>query len=554
MTEKAISNYRTAPDANSTGWPSGVKYIIGNEGCERFSYYGMRAILVVHLTILYQATGLSEKLAGQDAQVMYHLFAAGVYAFPMIGALIADRLWGKYNTILWLSLVYCAGHGVLAIGENSLMGMGLGLALIGIGSGGIKPCVSAHVGDQFGRSNWHLTQKVYQAFYFIINFGSFFSTIMIPFVLDAYGASVAFGIPGILMLIATLMFWMGRNTFVHIQPTPGGKMGSLDVVSGTLLFFGAIILPLFANDVLEAMGRDTLTWWQLLFPSLACICLGLWTFVYRQREQRDDGFLSIMIFSMLHRKNKSLRHQKKNLASHWFFGAAVDEFGEEAVEGPIAVLKIISVFFLVSVFWALFDQTGSSWVRQGMQMYLPTYEFLWWTIDILPEQIQSANPVMVMLLIPFNNYVVYPQLAKVMKLTPLRKMTIGMFIASIAFVAIGLLQLQVRDAPPNTVHVFWQILPYLILTQAEVMVSITGLEFAYTQAPKRMKSVIMAFWLLTVAFGNKLVVFITKLPEMTMAKSFFVFAVLMAVAALLFGIRAAFYQSKEFPQDEVVSH
>ena len=162
---------RTAPDPTLKGWPSGIKYIIGNEGCERFSFYGMKAILQVHLTMLFVAAGSAEQLAEEDAQEMVHLFIAGVYALPMIGALIADRLLGKYNTILWLSIVYCAGHGVLAVGgENSINGMMLGLGLIAIGSGGIKPCVSAHVGDQFGKSNWHLVDKVYQAFYFIINF------------------------------------------------------------------------------------------------------------------------------------------------------------------------------------------------------------------------------------------------------------------------------------------------------------------------------------------------------------------------------------------------
>ena len=80
----------------------------------------------------------------------------------------------------------------------------IGLGLIAIGSGGIKPCVSAHVGDQFGKGNWGLVSKVFQAFYWIINFGSFFATLAIPYLNKDYGTSVAFGIPGILMFIATI--------------------------------------------------------------------------------------------------------------------------------------------------------------------------------------------------------------------------------------------------------------------------------------------------------------------------------------------------------------
>ena len=163
----AKSKYLTAPDPQETSWPKGVKYIIGNEGCERFSFYGMKSVLQVHITALFVAAAMAETAAEEHAQEMVHLFVAGVYAFPMIGAIVADRWLGKYHTILTLSLVYCLGHFVLSIAENTLTGMWIGLGLIAVGSGGIKPCVSAHVGDQFGKSNWHLVDKVFQAFYFI---------------------------------------------------------------------------------------------------------------------------------------------------------------------------------------------------------------------------------------------------------------------------------------------------------------------------------------------------------------------------------------------------
>ena len=169
--------YRTVPDHDNTGWPPGVPFIVGNEACERFSFYGMKTILQVHLTSLFAAQAYLEVADGASeraATQVVHLFLAGVYAFPMIGALIADRWAGKFKTILLLSLVYCLGHAVLSAGENSLPGMYVGLALIAIGSGGIKPCVSANVGDQFGRGNVFRIQTVFQLFYFSINFGSFF--------------------------------------------------------------------------------------------------------------------------------------------------------------------------------------------------------------------------------------------------------------------------------------------------------------------------------------------------------------------------------------------
>ena len=106
---------------------------------------------------------------------------------------MADRLLGKYRTILYLSLIYCAGNAVMACFPGSLRGIYVGLALIAIGSGGIKPCVSAVVGDQFGKGNWHRIRVIYQVFYFSINFGSFFATLLIPITKKYYGAGVAFG-------------------------------------------------------------------------------------------------------------------------------------------------------------------------------------------------------------------------------------------------------------------------------------------------------------------------------------------------------------------------
>ena len=566
----AGSKYLTSPDPKETGWPRGVPYIIGNEGCERFSFYGMKSILQVHITALFVLQALQQTVAEEHAQEMVHLFVAASYAFPMIGAIISDRLIGKYHTIIWLSLVYCLGHLVLALGENSITGMWIGLSLIAVGTGGIKPCVSANVGDQFGKGNWHLIPRVFQAFYFIINFGSFFATLAIPLIrkwemenLDwsftlgghEFSTSIAFGLPGILMLIATIVFWMGRNVFVHVPPKPGGKLGLLDTLSGSLLFVGLIGLPMFFYP--SEARRESFPLWAFWTCAIGSVVIGLIIFKIRQRMEQDDGFLAITFYSigaLLRGENTEARAQvggdapHDSIHRHWLFAAAARKFDDLTAEGPLAVMRIISVFFLVSVFWALFDQHASSWVRQAMRMDLSVH-FVGRTINLLPSQISAMNPLMVMTLIPLNNFLIYPLIDRFLfKLTPLRKMTLGMFTASAAFALVALLQSSIENSEPGTINVMWQFFPYLVMTQAEVMVSITGLEFAYTQAPSRMKSTIMGFWLLTVALGNKLVAIITQLPEMPLLKFFWFFAGLMAIAAFVFGIRAAFYHYKDYSQ------
>ncbi len=559
------TRYQTAPDPNQTGWPKGVKYIIGNEGCERFSFYGMKSILQVHLTAIFALTMTETVAAEEHAQHMVHLFVAGVYAFPMIGAIIADRLLGKYYTIMTLSLVYCLGHLVLSLGESTLTGMMWGLGLIAIGSGGIKPCVSAHVGDQFGKGNWNLIDKVFQMFYFIINFGSLFSTLLIPFIYEweknnlnwsinigghSYKTSLAFAIPGILMFIATIAFWMGRKVFVHVPPKPGGKLGLMDTVSSSLLFMGFLGLPMFFRDSLS-----TSAFWGL---AIASVVVGLSVFLYRQKLSQDEGFLAVMIYSLqsalsgANRKAKTSVDQlapADSIKRHWLFSAAANKFGEPIAEGPRAVLRIISVFFLVSIFWALFDQHASSWVRQAQRMDMAV-NFLGLSFNMLPSQISAMNPLMVMALIPLNLTVIYPLLGRFFNLTPLRKMALGMFLASLAFVSVALLQgiIDAGEAEGTKINGLWQFIPYLLMTQAEVMVSITGLTFAYTQAPKAMKSTIMGFWLLTVSFGNILVSIVTMMPDMSLARFFWTFALLMAGAAALFSVLASVYKYKDYTQ------
>jgi len=206
-------------------FPSAIPYIIGNEAAERFSFYGMRAILTVFLVSqFYNPTSdpALTQAANAHANEKTHFFNTLVYFLPILGGFIADWYWGKYKTILYLSLVYCAGNLCLALFHTNIDMFSLGLLLIAIGSGGIKPCVSANVGDQFDETNKALLPKAFSLFYFSINFGSFFSTLLIPLVLKYYGPAWAFGIPGILMLLATLIFILGSRKYVKV-PASGFK-------------------------------------------------------------------------------------------------------------------------------------------------------------------------------------------------------------------------------------------------------------------------------------------------------------------------------------------
>jgi POT family proton-dependent oligopeptide transporter len=126
MTAPAI---RTAPAATNR-MPKGIPYIIGNEAAERFSYYGMRSILVIFMTKhLMDHAGVADTMTADEAKAWYHVFAQAVYFLPILGSIVSDAWWGKYKTILRVSLIYCAGHAVLAV-DATRWGLALGLGLI----------------------------------------------------------------------------------------------------------------------------------------------------------------------------------------------------------------------------------------------------------------------------------------------------------------------------------------------------------------------------------------------------------------------------------------
>lgn len=445
-------------------FPPQIRYIIGNEASERFSYYGMRAILTVFMV----SHLLMQK---HEATAVYHLFVSACYLTPLLGAWISDRYWGKYRTILTLSIVYCLGHAVLAIWETKA-GVYAGLGLIALGAGGIKPCVSAHVGDQFTDKNKHLVPKIFDIFYFSINFGSFFSTLLTPWLLVKYGPSWAFGIPGILMAVATFVFWLGRKYYVHVPPTGvTGKPG-----------FAAILMAALKNGDKRPAGGD-------------------------------------------------------------FFSAARAVYSEEDVEGARAARDVFKVFATVSVFWALFDQHGSSWVLQAQQMDLNVMGVKWEA-----SQLSALNPIMVMVLIPFFAKVIYPAVEALgVKVTPLRRMATGMFVAAASFAAAALMQIPLDKG--QTISAAWQVASYLLLTMSEVMISITGLEFAYTQAPRSMKSTLMSFWFLTVFAGNILTAWVAELNKFQGASFFWFFAALMFAVSFIFAWTASRYKVREYLED-----
>ncbi|KAI4885389.1 hypothetical protein NFI96_020342, partial [Prochilodus magdalenae] len=667
--ERPRTNHKS--QVGCCGYPLSIFFIVVNEFCERFSYYGMRAVLVLYFRYFL---GWGEDFA----TTIYHTFVALCYLTPIVGAIVADSWLGKFKTIVYLSIVYTIGQVVMAISaihditdtnhdgtpDNMTFHVSLsmvGLFLIAVGTGGIKPCVAAFGGDQFQDHQEKQRSTFFSIFYLSINAGSLLSTLITP-ILRAQECGInsqrqcyplAFGVPAALMAVALIVFIAGSGMYYKSDPQ------------------GNIMMNV-------------------------CRCVG---FAIKNRF-----------------KHRSSAYPKRE---HWMDWAE-EKYDKLLIAQVKMVVKVLFLYIPLPMFWALFDQQGSRWTLQATTMNGDFGGFV-----VQPDQMQTVNPILILVMVPIVDSLVYPLIKKCgLNFSPLKRMTVGMFMAALAFVAAALLQIQIDDtlpkfpshsqaqakfinldnnlmsitvdgapleipafqasgdymsfnkesasisvngasavvaltkgrrqtvllgsggvlesgfdlntkpeegfndirfvnglgtvlnvtgaqdlgaiAPnnfsdyasvkqgkaiftivddegqkcnytmtlgfgssytliipstftfgancwetikqiedikPNTIHMAWQIPQYFLMTAGEVVFSVTGLEFSYSQAPSNMKSVLQAGWLLTVAVGNIIVLIVAEagqLPDQW--AEYVLFASLLVCVCIIFSIMAYFYK------------
>lgn len=386
----------SSSEAPDNKMPSSIWFIVSNEFAERFCFYGINSILVAYMVG-------NMKFTDGKALAWQALFKSAAYFFPLVGAIISDVFWGKFRTIFVFSIFYATGCVALALMGNSEIALVASLGLVALGTGGIKPCVSTNVGDQFSAKNAHLIERAFSMFYMAINAGSSISILLCPELLSNpnWGPKWAFGAPAIMMVTATVIFVAGRARYVKVPPA--GK---------------AWVKEVFSVDGIKLIAR----------------------------------------------------------------------------------LSVLYVF--VALFWMLWDQSnGGALVLQAKSPLMDKSILGLFTLK--PPQVQVVNGLFILLLAPVFSYGIYPFVNKYVKVTPLRKIGAGLVVMGISFIVVG--WLEDRMMRGESLSVWWQILAYLILTAAELLVSVTALEFSYKQAPLRIKSFIMALFLLSTSLGNALV-------------------------------------------------
>eukprot|EP00897_Mesotaenium_endlicherianum_P001940 jgi/Mesen1/1774/ME000014S01180 len=604
-------------------FPATVWYIVGNEFCERFSFYGMRTILALYLKDSLQ-------LSNNGATEAFHLFIVASYCTPLLGAFLSDSFIGKYKTIFYLSIVYCLGNWTVAFSATRKgvgAGLGwavLGLGLIALGTGGIKPCVSAFGGDQVeaarapGPGREQLVRVFFSTFYFAINAGATLSTLVTPVLRSSFSYAAAFAAPAVLMLVALFVFWSGRAGYVHRPPagniitevaaivrsalaarraqtTSSSSSSSLSTAaaaaSGTQRSNGFSKVPTTDADDNDAAVAAALSAAESGSSGngeqLEVSTLPEGAAQPLLPERRGNGSGGSVGAGAARKVAVGAAAQKP----HWL-DAAKPAHGAGAVEDVKQLWRVLALFVPMPVFWSLFDQQSSRWVFQAEQMD----GRLFWGLRIQPDQMQVMNSVLILVMIPLFDRIIYPGLERAgVRLLPLRRMVTGMLLCALAFVISGLLQIWIDSVgqpnaatssfsfpaaaanhtfsaaaafsevprtlaalalPPGAaaageqaplcgvpgssacVSMLWQVPQYVVITAGEILFSITGLELAYSQAPASMTSVVQSCWMLTDAVGNLVTVLVvgTIGPLLTQTQEFFFFSVgcLLAMISLLY--------------------
>uniref|UniRef100_A0A8K9XXP0 Solute carrier family 15 member 2 n=1 Tax=Oncorhynchus mykiss TaxID=8022 RepID=A0A8K9XXP0_ONCMY len=573
-----------------TNYPVCISFIVVNEFCERFSYYGMKAVLTLYfINYLHWNQNLST--------AVYHAFSSLCYFTPILGALIADSWLGKFKTIVYLSVFYVLGHVVKSVGAIPSVGDStihialsmVGLILIAFGTGGIKPCVAAFGGDQFDEEHTNERRKFFSIFYMSINAGSVLSTVITPILrgnVQCFGGdcyALAFGVPAILMVIALVVFISGSGMYKKSPPE------------------GNVLL-----DV--------------------CRCLGLAI------------------------KNRWMSSKYDSKRKHWLDWAE-EKYPKRLIHEIKMVLRVLVLFIPLPMFWALFDQQGSRWTLQATRMNM-AFVSSFFPVFCSSLFFQMLNALLILMFVPIFDVVVYPLIGLPLKKMAVGMIFAALAFGAATLVEVNVMKTVVEPAPRgqcllqvynladsdvklsipgsnlfsqpiksyevnwagefypsftlirnnaplerrtsvssvNTLQRFkycsnrfintrseavnvtmagvdfyipadygispnksverkdvkcpflaWQIPQYALMTAGEVMFSIPGIEFSYSQAPANMKSLLQAGWLLTVAFGNVIVLIVAEGAGLDQWMEFLLFAGLLVAVCIIFSIMAYFY-------------
>ena len=442
------------PGEQMFGHPKGLFFLFFAELWERFSFYGMRALLV-----LYLANELFQD-AANGKEVAYEIYAAYgtlVYFTPAIGGMLADRLIGHKNSIMLGALLMCIGHFTMAFENSTIFYMSLGLLIIG--NGFFKPNISSLVGGLYEQGDVR-RDAGFTIFYLGINLGAFLAPLICGWLGSSFGWHYGFGAAGFGMLLGMIVFWYGDKIGVYgnqgNQPAAYAEKPGLNV-RYIIYFLSFLFVPVFAymvrmNQLEIFSGRGLL-----------------------------ESLLLLLLFLVV------------------LFILYVCVTSEKVTRNRLLVVCVLT--FFVTVFWAFFEQAGSS-----LTLFAEEQVNL---VMLNASQTNAINPGYIILLaIPFSMMWSWLDKRNANPNTMI-KFGLGILQLGLGFLVFALSARFMNDA--GKVSMLFLMVGYLFITSGELFLSPIGLSKVTELSPAKLVSFMMGVWFLSSSFAHYISGIIAKL-------------------------------------------
>ncbi|GLI71059.1 hypothetical protein VaNZ11_015975 [Volvox africanus] len=551
-------------------------FILGNEFCERLAFYGLATNLVMYITTVMGGDPA-------DAAIQVSVFEGTCYLTPLIGAYLADSKWGRYKTIHIFSSIYLVGMVMLALtswlpgltpadGDEATWpqfgALIASLAIIALGTGGIKPNVSAFGADQFNEADpqdRREKESFFNWFYLAINVGSLIACTVIVFIQDQVSWTLGFAVPAVAMATAVLLFIAGRRVYRHVAPTESPMERVVRVVAAAMHNRwikkknveprAAEVNTLHGGNLFSGIGvgvgvgvpterAASITAGPLVNGSGHMLTNSLPSYLDltsassdseaaggRRRFQRN---MSVPLSpSMSHRwLEDAITDWQTSQGTVMHVDGLAGHYTPQQVEEVKMVLRLMPVFFTTMLYWTIYTQMGSFFVQQGNLMardvILPGTQK---HFHVPSASMSLFNTLSIIVLIPLYDKLLEPAIARCRgKITLLQRIGWGMVLAVASMLIAAWVEWyrlksleKCRHAEvalgdgdeglgiPHAVSpsacslsIFWQAPQYFIVGASEVLASIGQLEFFYDQAPDVMRSCSMALQLASTAIGSYL--------------------------------------------------
>jgi POT family proton-dependent oligopeptide transporter len=440
------------------GHPIGLYVLFFTEMWERFSYYGMRALLVIYMiATIGHKDGAGLGWSNLEAYQLYGWYVMLVYVVSIPGGILADKVLGQKKTVMLGAIILCLGHGTLAIEAEWAFFTGLGLIILGVGC--LKPNISTMVGGLYKKGDIR-RDKGFSIFYIGINLGSLLATTFVGLVVAKWGWHAGFGMAGIAMLLGLIVYVWGQKYLVHVGNKPSIEDKKNDVSIGKLfgnifkspihlgIFTVLIALSLYAGFTFEGVDH----WgYGALFIFLSFV-IGLLMMIYKSLETIIDK----------------------------------DRF-----------LVLLLSFLLVIVFWGAFEQAGGL-----MNVYTETKTDRMLLGYLIPTPMfQGLNAGFIILLAVWVANIWAKRKLKNKEASSLFKMATGTIIMGLGFV---FMIFAVREFEANgSSGMQWLVLAYLFHTIGELSSSPVSLSFVTKLAPVKYASLMMGLYFAATGLGGK---------------------------------------------------